>query len=254
MSIGETLAAARADAGLTVEDVSRETRLRGTIVRAIEADDFAPCGGMVYARGHIRNIAHLVGIDPAPLLAEFDRAHGAPAPVEQPAPTFDPEVVAAERRRPNWPAAMAVALTVICIVAVVQLVTHSSGHPTHHTTAAGSHRHTTTPPSQPSATPAPAPTGAVALVPQNRVNVRVRVVADKSWLQVVGASGAVLFEDTLASGSQRDFTDPRNIRMTIGNAGAVDLVVNGHDLGLAGGSGAVVHKSFGRGNPASSAG
>jgi transcriptional regulator with XRE-family HTH domain len=253
MSIGETLAAARAAAGLTVEDVSRETRVRGTLVRAIEADDFEPCGGTVYARGHIRNIAHLLGIDPAPLIGEFDRAHGAPAPAEQPAPAFDPEVVAAERRRPNWPAAMAVALSAICVVAVVQLVTHGGGHPARQPQATGTHRHLQPTP-QPSVSPAPAPTGAVALVPQNRVNVRVRIVGDKSWLQVVGASGAVLFENTLATGTQRDFTDSRNIRMTIGNAGAVDLIVNGRDLGLAGGSGAVVHKSFGRGNPTSTAG
>jgi hypothetical protein len=37
--------------------------------------------------------------------------------------------------------------------------------------------------------------------------------------------------------------------MTIGNAGAVELIVNGHDLGVAGKNGEVVPKDFG---PASS--
>jgi helix-turn-helix protein/uncharacterized protein DUF4115 len=257
MSIGEALAAARADAGLSVDDVSRETRVRATLVRAIEDDDFTPCGGAVYARGHIRNIANLLGLDASALVAEFDRAHGTPRPVENPAPTFDPAVAAGtERLRPNWPAAMAVALVTICLLAVVQLVTHRGGSAAGPGPQAVGNQH---PGGSPSPTPAvkvpgPAPSGAVALIPQNRVNVRVRIIGSKSWLQIVGAQGQVLFEGTLASGAQRDFTDPRNIRMTIGNAGAVDLIVNGHDLGGAGASGAVVHKSYGRGDPTASAG
>src|SRR4051794_2545482 len=123
MSIGETLAAARIGAGLSVEDVSRETRIRGGLIQAIENDNFVPCGGEVYARGHIRSIAAVIGIDPRSLIAEFDKLHGGgPAPVETPAPTFDPHVAQqAERSRPNWAAAMAVALVVICVIAGFQL-------------------------------------------------------------------------------------------------------------------------------------
>ena len=54
MSIGETLAKARRDAGLTVTQVSERTRIRETIIRGIEQDDYAACGGDFYARGHIR--------------------------------------------------------------------------------------------------------------------------------------------------------------------------------------------------------
>src|SRR2546423_10177606 len=116
MPIGEILATARVEAGLTIEDVSRETRIRGGLIQAIENDNFAPCGGDVYARGHVRSIASVVGVDAGPLIAEYDRLHGGePQPVENPTPTFDPQVaVQAERRSPNWTAAMAVALVAIC--------------------------------------------------------------------------------------------------------------------------------------------
>src|SRR3954464_15806405 len=129
MSIGEILATARVEAGLSVEDVSRETRIRGGLVHAIESDNFAPCGGDVYARGHIRSSAAIVGVDPRPLIAEFDKQHGGgPLPVENPAPTFDPQVAQqSERARPNWTAAMAVALTLICIIAGFQLVSRGGG-------------------------------------------------------------------------------------------------------------------------------
>ena len=47
--LGAALAAAREQRGLSVEDVAAATRIRATIIRAIEADDFAACGGAVYA-------------------------------------------------------------------------------------------------------------------------------------------------------------------------------------------------------------
>jgi len=55
--IGETLAEARHEAGLTVAQVSARTRIRETIIRGIEHDDYAACGGDFYARGNIRSIA-----------------------------------------------------------------------------------------------------------------------------------------------------------------------------------------------------
>ena len=65
MSIGATLAAARRRAGLTVAEVSQRTRVTEPIIRGIEQDDYAACGGDFYARGHIRAIARAVGEDPA---------------------------------------------------------------------------------------------------------------------------------------------------------------------------------------------
>lgn len=74
MSIGGALAEARSDAGLSVTEVSERTRIRAAIIRDIERDDYAACGGDFYARGHIRAIAKVVGADPVPLIAEYDAA------------------------------------------------------------------------------------------------------------------------------------------------------------------------------------
>ena len=78
MPIGETLAEARHQAGLTVAEVSEQTRIRPTIIRAIEDDDYTSCGGDFYARGNIRDIARVVGIDAEPLIREYDAVHRAP--------------------------------------------------------------------------------------------------------------------------------------------------------------------------------
>ena len=72
MSIGATLASARRRSGLTVSEVSHSTRVTEPIIRGIEQDDYAACGGDFYARGHIRAIARAVGEDPSPLIDEFD--------------------------------------------------------------------------------------------------------------------------------------------------------------------------------------
>ena len=81
MSIGETLARARHQAGLTIAEVSQRTRIRQRLIQGIEADDFSECGGDFYTRGHIRSIARAVGIDPEPLIGEYDRVWRAPDPL-----------------------------------------------------------------------------------------------------------------------------------------------------------------------------
>ncbi|KOX24138.1 helix-turn-helix domain-containing protein [Nocardiopsis sp. NRRL B-16309] len=74
-TIGHTLAAARIAAGYTVADLSTRTRIRERVLKGIEAEDFVPCGGDFYARGHIRGICRALGLDPDPLLAEYERDH-----------------------------------------------------------------------------------------------------------------------------------------------------------------------------------
>jgi Helix-turn-helix domain len=80
VGIGGALAEARTGAGLTVTQVSERTRIRETIIRGIERDDYSACGGDYYARGHIRAIARVVGTDPVPLIEEYDAAHMPPEP------------------------------------------------------------------------------------------------------------------------------------------------------------------------------
>jgi len=93
VGIGGALAEARSAAGLTVTQVSQRTRIRETIIRDIERDDYAACGGDFYARGHIRAIARVVGTDPVPLIEEYDAAHRPPP---------DPVDVSDASQTPGW--------------------------------------------------------------------------------------------------------------------------------------------------------
>ena len=102
MSVGDALAQARSQAGLTVAQVSQLTCIRETIIRGIERGDFSACGGDFYARGHIRSIARVVGLDPEELVREYDAIHGAPNAITA-ADVFEPStpIRLKERRSAN---------------------------------------------------------------------------------------------------------------------------------------------------------
>ena len=109
MSIGATLAAARRRSGLTISEVSQRTRVTEPIIRGIEQDDYAACGGDFYARGHIRAIARAVGEDPVPLIDEFDSTWRSAKEMTA-AEAFEPgmPIRRRERRRVRWTAFLGV--------------------------------------------------------------------------------------------------------------------------------------------------
>ncbi len=254
-SVGRALARGRLDAGLTVEAVSTATRVRVPIVLAIEADDFSRCGGDVYARGHIRALARVVGIDSAPLVAQYDAEHGGrPAPT-QVTPLYEADRIRPDPRRPNWTAAMIAAIVVVIGFVGFTMFTGSSsgggqpvaGHASQsRPSVLPSHTGATAPVVIPSAQPSNSP---IAAVPGNKVVVKLTANNGKSWVSAIGADGTSLFQGLLEPGQSKTFTDDKKISLVLGNAGAVDMFVNGKDLGTAGTNGQLVRTEFTPGNP-----
>ncbi|MBU6279341.1 MAG: helix-turn-helix domain-containing protein [Actinomycetales bacterium] len=72
VSVGATLSAARIDAGLDIDDVATRTRLRPTVLRSMEEDDFSVCGGRAYVRGHLRTLAKVLGLEPEALVQQYE--------------------------------------------------------------------------------------------------------------------------------------------------------------------------------------
>jgi hypothetical protein len=79
--IGPQLAAARERLRLSVDQLAERTRVRPHVIESIEVDDFGPCGGDFYARGHLRTLGRVLGVDSAPLVAVYDERY-ADAPVD----------------------------------------------------------------------------------------------------------------------------------------------------------------------------
>jgi cytoskeletal protein RodZ len=247
VSIGQTLAEARLKAGLTVEQVAASTRIRRALVLGIENDDYSGCGGDFYARGHIRTIATKVGLDPAPLLAEFDETRRETSPPRA-TEVFESETAARpERRSPNWSAAMAVALMLVLVYGVAQVL--SGGDRTVTDGLPGEVSPSATQTEAPTASPTPSEdNSAVAQAPRDRVTVEVRA-RGTSWVQATTASGEELFQGLLEDQTRR-FTDRQRIQLVIGNAGAVTLTVNGTPIGSPGKDGQVARVQFTPQDPA----
>lgn len=125
--VGPDLAAARARLRLTIDQLSERTRIRPHVIEAIEVDDFAPCGGDFYARGHLRTLARVLGIDAAPLVAAYDE-HYAHEPVD-PRRVFESELatgtsgsIRSTRGGRNWSVLIAFVMAAVLVWSVARLV------------------------------------------------------------------------------------------------------------------------------------
>jgi cytoskeletal protein RodZ len=241
-SCGARLAAARVAAGMSIEEVSARTRIRATLIRQMEEDDFAAVGGAVYARGHLRGIARALGVDPQPIVAVFDAAQpGGPTPsFSAPTNSFDPlRHGATNGSSRRWGAAMVVAAVVFCAVLLFTLLRPGPSHSQQPGATSSSRTPVAAAPAR--AEPAqttPAPT---------QVNLRLEAVNAPSWLQVSDDSNKVLYQQILTKGASQTLT-AKALRVRIGDAGAMSLNCNGRDLGSLGGPGQVVTVQVGLGD------
>jgi cytoskeletal protein RodZ len=223
VSIGDTLAEARRQSGLTLTQVSDRTRVRETIIRGIEQNDFSACGGDFYARGHIRSIASVVGIDSEPLIREYDEAHGAPEAIRA-ADVFEPATPLRikERRSLNWSVAMILALLVVVGYGVYHFVsTGSGGSGKAAAVAPPVATHSATPtPTRPSAAPSP-----TASTPSDVV-IQLSAVED-CWVFLTNAQGVTIYSGVVPAGSTQSWKESQAVDLRLGNPAGVVLTVNG---------------------------
>lgn len=93
-SFGATLKEAREAKGLTPSQVAHDTHMLVQIVEEMEREDFHRIPAPIYGRGFVRLYAERVGLDPAPLIAEFMEiynGHKPPQAERQPPPPAPPE-------------------------------------------------------------------------------------------------------------------------------------------------------------------
>jgi cytoskeletal protein RodZ len=72
-TVGEMLKEARGEKRLTLEDISRDTRINVKYLKAIEANDFDHLPPATFTKGFMQNYAKCVGLEPKTVLAIFRR-------------------------------------------------------------------------------------------------------------------------------------------------------------------------------------
>jgi len=240
VSVGDALAEARSQAGLTIAQVSQRTCIRETIIRGIERGDFSACGGDFYARGHIRSIGRAVGLDPEDLVRQYDADHGTPHAISA-ADVFEPAtpIRLKERRSPNWSIAMVLVLAVVLGYVVYRVV--ESGTPEHGVAATASHPAAPAshaPSTRPVSTPSPSPT-----VSGHDWVIQLTAIQD-CWVEFTKPDGSYLSQAYIVGGTVKTWTFHRAVDMRIGNPGGIRLTVNGKNLGEPGTQGQPVTLSF----------
>jgi len=231
-SIGQRLRQAREAIPASLAEASRATRVRVDYLEAMERDSFNFVSGRVYVVGMLRSYARWLRIDDQDIAAEFDRVYGAPeAPAlsESLATRNEPRMPSVKPRKPQWVIAGAAAFSILLVLLLVSLVRTGKDvaqpPPVSPSTAA------------PSASPSPTSTAGTAA---SGVQLVVAVSGGSSWVHVVVGNTIptlLVFQGTLASGVTRTFTAPDLLKVQFGNLGAVNLRVNGKDLGTPGTTG-----------------
>jgi hypothetical protein len=230
--IGPDLAAARTRLGLTVDQLAERTRIRPHVIESIEVDDFAPCGGDFYARGHLRTLARVLGQDAAPLLTAYDQKY-ADAPID-PRRVFEAELaggangsIRMTRGGPNWSVLIAAIMTLVLAWSIARLVMD---------TPVELH------------SPAPVLNGSGG--PQNLaplddpIKVRLTGVEGGSHVEVRDVDGEVVLSQFLAEGKTKRVEAVPPVTVVARDAGSIKVNVDGDKKGLLGEAGKKRERTF----------
>jgi cytoskeletal protein RodZ len=251
VDIGQQLASARERLGMSARDIANRLRIRAMFVEALERQEWAVIGEFVYVRGFLKNYAKLVGLDPAPLIAQLSDEY-APE-VAAPRPALDSLAgsglssvrTSEEPTSRRWFPWMLGTLTVIAAALVIMV-----GISLVQTFSAGNRPAIDATPIALSPTSWATPQAATAFADgqadgqtQNEgVNLRLQLT-QPSWLSVAVDGKRVVYE-TLPAGTIREFHGVREITLRAGNAGGVVAKIDGKDLGTLGQAGQVQDRVF----------
>ncbi len=258
--IGDKLRTERERQKLTIQDIAKATSIRALYIEAIEKGEYNSLPGTVYAKGFIRNYATFLKLDADEAVHQFMEENH-PEDVAAAAAHEEQLQAAEERNRAEVKAKLATGsefrertednnsrqntwLIALIVLLVAGGVYYLFAMDDSNTASKAPAKQVTQKAKTETAKPAEAKQEA-APAPAKKVD-GVELVAkftDKCWTQVV-ADGKTVFEGTVESGKTQTWKGKDKVVITAGNAGAVELSVNGQSLGKAGDLGQVVEKSF----------
>jgi cytoskeletal protein RodZ len=240
MSLGALITKSRTDARLSIEDLAKVTNIPVTLLRDMENDNFKKCGGETYARGHLRNIAVKLGVDERVFLDLFETEVTAPAkPIREMLNENNVTMPYQEPKRISWKVFAAGSAAVLVLFAGAQIFflnSDNANDPEIIITASASPSNSASESVAPSAAASPEIVGGVT----------VELIASRgiTWLYAANENGEVLFSGQVREGETKTFNAAKQVNLRVGNAGAVDISVNGKDVGSIGADREVVNLTY----------
>ena len=252
MSLGSVIRQARIDAGLSIDDLSERTSIRAGLLKEIESDDFTKCGGETYARGHLRNIAPLLRMDAGVLLELYENEQSMqPRRIQEMLAENNVMTNPVDKKTISWKTLAGISLATLALLGAVQIIISNSktteiSSPEAVATETATAEPTNTSEAQPTPTATSTPT-TVRDTYSSGTGVSVQVSASRgnSWLFVSDANGTTLYSGQIRSGQNLNFSSSTRVSLKVGNAGAVDVSVNGKGAQQIGDDGEVITVSYG---------
>ena len=285
--MGSELRAERERQGLTIQDIERETSIRAAYLDALEKGNYNALPNEVYVKGFIRNYADFLHLDAEKLVQEYREAiHGAdvgPILKANPATTslvnesapFSSGSDFHERVEKSAKKQMVFMAVTTVVIAFVGSIYYFFGDDPNAVQPAQTAQQNVTqqPQAQTQAVQNPASgqnpqTQNVAPTTQNvqqasqqppsvqtigntanaaagQADVTAKFTG-RCWIQAI-ADGKVVYEGTVEANQTLRWTGKKEVIVTAGNAGAIDVTYNGQRVGKLGKEGIVVEKKFSNG-------
>jgi cytoskeleton protein RodZ len=246
---------------MSLSEAAERLHLNQQMLEALESGRLDSLGASVYARGHLKRYAELVGVPEAEIMAAYDAWSGRLAALPDLRDVITAPAVRSGTRRfelkPGY------ALIGAIVLVMVMLVWWAMRKPARMTAAAAPTPRTQvsvmpaapTPPSElaapapaasaPKAAPAvaskpavaialPTPAAAPLSVPTPATSAATGPLArlalnfsEDSWIEIHGADGTQLFHGMALAGSQHRVTGSAPLRLFLGNPPGVTLEMNG---------------------------
>ena len=242
MTLGEFLQQARENAGLSVDELAHIVNLRPGLIRAMESNEFLPCGGDTYARGHIRNISQITGANAQELLTMYDAEHSVDSrSIHAQLVDNNAAAIRSENRKLSWKVLVGASLSIVVLIGVAQFAISAVDSEPAATSMVIEK-------AEPTQTPTPSPTASAApTTPSSTVNneltLSIAATRGNSNIDVV-IGGASVYKGPLFQGESKSFVGESSISVYLGNAGDLDLTLNGEKLAPLGERNQEIRKTF----------
>lgn len=237
MSLGEHIKNARKSAGLSLDDLASLTSIRSGLLREMEDNNFAACGGDTYARGHLRSLAPKIGADPIELVNLYNEEHSQEnRGIHDLLVENNIATMPVERRTISIKTLAIISVAALAIAGITQIVITNSK------TTTIPKKIEITPTATPTlaptdiATPSAEPTAAPTATPNvststnsKTVTLAIAAVRGNASIEIV-VDNQSAYKGKIFQGESKSYSGTKSISVYISNAGDMDLTVNGKKL------------------------
>jgi cytoskeletal protein RodZ len=240
MTLGSTIRDAREAARISLESLSDSTSIRIGLLTEMENNNFSHCGGDTYARGHLRNIANRIGLNPQILLDLYNDQHSTENRAMQDLLVENNIMqVPREKKTISWKVPVVISVSILFVIASVQIVTsNQDSSPTPAPSVSASKSAEPTPAPTESAAPSPAVTSKSGPVELTLVASR-----GNSYIDII-VDGVKIEKGSMFQGETKTFKGKKVISIYLSNPAGLDLTHNGKQLAPLGGQNEEVRRSF----------